>query len=42
MAADGFINMVGAAPVENFIPSFGKDAFVAHIFGPVGEFIVIR
>ena len=33
--------MIWAAPAEDFVPAFGENAFVALLFGPVGEGIVI-
>ena len=41
LATGGLIDIIRAAPTEDFIPTFGEDAFVALFIGPVGELVVV-
>ena len=41
MTASGAINVVWAAPAENFIPTFGENPLVTFAFGPVRESVVV-
>ena len=41
MTAGGLVYIIRAAPAENFIPTFGKNAFVTLVFCPASEFIIV-
>ena len=41
MATFGAIDIIWAAPAEDFIPAFGEDTLVAFTFGPVSELVVV-